>query len=63
MGSEQQGRHPEYEEFLIKQLAGDLMPRFGGTLGGAPSANARVLLGAAGLEDYADTVCKICPSS
>ena len=34
--SEQQGqRRPEYGEALIKQLAEDLEPRFGGALGGA----------------------------
>jgi hypothetical protein len=63
VGSEQQGQQPEYGEALIKQLAEDLEPRFGGALGGAPYANAGVLPGVAGLEDFADIVCKICPSS
>ena len=63
MGSEQQGQQPKYREALIKQLAEDLEPRFGGALGGAPYANAGVLPAVAGLEDFADTVCKICPSS
>jgi hypothetical protein len=31
-------------------------------LRGAPYANAGVLPRVAGLEDFADTVCKICPS-
>ena len=55
--SEQRGKQrAEYGETLIKQLAEDLEPRFGGALGGAPYANAGVLLGVAGLEDFADTV-------
>lgn len=57
------GQQPEYGEVLIKQLAEDLEPRFGGALGGAPYANAGVLPAVAGIEDFADTVCKICPSS
>ena len=41
--SEQQGQQPEYGEALIKQLAEDLEPRFGGALVWRNLANAGVL--------------------
>ena len=53
----------EYGEALIKQLAEDLEPRLAGLWMAQPYANAGVLPGVAGLEDFADTVYKICPSS
>jgi hypothetical protein len=63
VGSEQPGQPPEYGEALIKQLAEDLEPRLAGLQMAQPYVNAGVLPGVAGLEDFADTVCKICPSS
>jgi hypothetical protein len=61
--SEQQGQQrPEYGEALLKQLAEDLEPRFGGALGGATLRKYGRSSSLAGLEDFADTVCKIRPS-